>query len=174
MRLKMRSDYVLNEEPIEDQELFTEEQLAEQETLRQENAVKRQAIELVVKEFFEKNEQAKALDKALKPMNADIKSYFRSADEKSILIDDILAEYSVRSGASTMNADALLAKLKKLKLKHLIKKVEVINMAAFEKLIYDQLLDANLFTDCIVTGSSSEVLVIKKKKAKKSKKDDVE
>lgn len=134
-----------------------------------EDKVLKTTIEEKVMNFFEMNEQTKSLKKKLDPLNKEIKDHFRSSEEHTLTVGDVVAEFTIRDGSTSMNSEELLKVLKKLKRKDLIKKVEIPDTEAIEKLIYDQELDAKLFAECIVTGTPTEVLVVKR--AKKSKGD---
>lgn len=123
-----------------------------------------------IKQFFDLDQQVKRMTKQTDPLKVDIKDYFRTKTEKSMQIGDIVAEFKIQERCTT-NAEKLVEKLKKLKRKDLIKKIEVPDMQTIEKLIYDQELDASLLADCIET-KEVEVLTVKKAKPKKSEEEE--
>lgn len=124
-------------------------------------------VEAKITNFFDMNERAKSLKKMLDPLNKEIKDFFRGREETTLKVGDVVAEFTVREGSASMDSEKLLKLLKKIKRKDLIKKVEIPDTIAIEKLLYDQELDAKLFAQCVVTGSPVEVLVIKKAKKEK-------
>jgi hypothetical protein len=128
-------------------------------------------IEKKITEFYGMNEQTKFLKKKLDPLKEEIKGYFRGIEDTTIIVDEVEAVFAIREGSSSMNSEKLIAKLKKLKRKDLIKKIEVPDLVEVEKLIYNDQGFAKLLADCVVQGSPTEVLTIKKHKAKKQEED---
>jgi hypothetical protein len=125
-----------------------------------------------IRKFFDDNEQAKKLKKILEPLNKEIKDHLRNVETGIETVDDIQAVLSIQNRQS-MNSDKLLAKLKKLKRKDLIRKIETPDMEKIEKLIYEQQLDASVLADCLET-KQVEVLTIGKVKKKKEESEDAE
>ena len=89
--------------------------------------------------------------------NKEIKSIMLGAGLREFVVDDIKATCSV-SERQDFIEEALIAKLKEMKVQGIIKKKEYVDMDALENAIYNGKIDAAALADC---QTKKEVVTLK-------------
>lgn len=79
--------------------------------------------------------------------NKEIKSIMLGAGLREFIVDDIKASCSV-SEREDFIEEALIAKLKEMKVRGIVKKKEYVDMDALENAIYNGKIDAAALADC--------------------------
>lgn len=95
--------------------------------------------------------------------NKEIKSIMLEAGLKEFVVDDIKASCSV-SEREDFIEEALIAKLKKMKVPGIVKKKEYVDMDALENAIYNGKIDAAALADC---QTKKEVVTLRVTKLKR-------
>lgn len=95
--------------------------------------------------------------------NKEIKSIMLEAGLKEFVVDDIKASCSV-SEREDFIEEALIAKLKKMKVPGIVKKKEYVDMDALENAIYNGKIDAAALADC---QTKKEVVTLRVSKLKR-------
>ncbi len=95
--------------------------------------------------------------------NKKIKSIMLEARLKEFIVDDIKASCSV-SEREDFIEEALIAKLKEMKVRGIVKKKEYVDMDALENAIYNGKIDAAALADC---QTKKEVVTLKVTKLKR-------
>jgi hypothetical protein len=95
--------------------------------------------------------------------NKEIKSIMLGAEMGEFVVDDIKASCSV-SVREDFVEEALIAKLKEMKIRGVIKKKEYVDMDALENAIYNGKVDAASLADC---QTKKEVVTLRVSKLKR-------
>ena len=95
--------------------------------------------------------------------NKEIKSIMLGAGFREFVVDDIKATCSV-SEREDFIEEALIAKLKKMKVPGIVKKKEYVDMDALENAIYNGKIDAATLADC---QTKKEVVTLRVTKLKR-------
>lgn len=95
--------------------------------------------------------------------NKEIKAIMLGAELGEFIVDDIKASCSV-SEREDFIEEALIAKLKEMKIRGIVKKKEYVDMDALENAIYSGKIDAALLADC---QTKKEVVTLRVSKVKK-------
>ena len=95
--------------------------------------------------------------------NKEIKTIMLGAELGEFIVDDIKASCSV-SEREDFIEEALIAKLKEMKIRGIVKKKDYVDMDALENAIYSGKIDAALLADC---QTKKEVVTLKVSKVKK-------
>lgn len=95
--------------------------------------------------------------------NKEIKSIMLGAQLGEFVVDDIKASCSV-SEREDFIEEALIAKLKEMKIRGIVKKKEYVDMDALENAIYNGKIDAALLADC---QTKKEVVTLRVTKLKR-------
>jgi hypothetical protein len=95
--------------------------------------------------------------------NKEIKSIMLEAGLREFVVDDIKASCSV-SEREDFIEEALIAKLKEMKVRGIVKKKEYVDMDALENAIYNGKIDAAALADC---QTKKEVVTLKVTKLKR-------
>ena len=95
--------------------------------------------------------------------NKEIKSIMLGAGLREFVVDDIKASCSV-SEREDFIEEALIAKLKEMKVQGIVKKKEYVDMDALENAIYNGKIDAAALADC---QTKKEVVTLKVTKLKR-------
>jgi hypothetical protein len=95
--------------------------------------------------------------------NKEIKSIMLGAGLREFVVDDIKASCSV-SEREDFIEEALIAKLKEMKVRGIVKKKEYVDMDALENAIYNGKIDAAVLADC---QTKKEVVTLKVTKLKR-------
>jgi hypothetical protein len=95
--------------------------------------------------------------------NKEIKSIMLGAQLGEFIVDDIKASCSV-SEREDFIEEALIAKLKEMKIRGIVKKKEYVDMDALENAIYNGKIDAALLADC---QTKKEVVTLRVSKLKR-------
>ena len=95
--------------------------------------------------------------------NKEIKSIMLGAEMGEFIVDDIKASCSV-SEREDFIEEALIAKLKEMKIRGIVKKKEYVDMDALENAIYNGKVDAASLADC---QTKKEVVTLRVTKLKR-------
>ena len=95
--------------------------------------------------------------------NKEIKSIMLGAGLREFIVDDIKASCSV-SEREDFIEEALIAKLKEMKVRGIVKKKEYVDMDALENAIYNGKIDAAALADC---QTKKEVVTLRVTKLKR-------
>lgn len=95
--------------------------------------------------------------------NKEIKTIMLGAELGEFIVDDIKASCSV-SEREDFIEEALIAKLKEMKIRGIVKKKDYVDMDALENAIYSGKIDAALLADC---QTKKEVVTLRVSKVKK-------
>ena len=95
--------------------------------------------------------------------NKEIKSIMLGAELGEFIVDDIKASVSI-SEREDFIEEALIAKLKEMKVRGIVKKKEYVDMDALENAIYNGKIDAALLQDC---QTKKEVVTLRVTKLKR-------
>lgn len=95
--------------------------------------------------------------------NKEIKSIMLGAQLGEFIVDDIKASCSI-SEREDFIEEALIAKLKEMKVRGIVKKKEYVDMDALENAIYNGKIDAATLADC---QTKKEVVTLKVTKLKR-------
>lgn len=95
--------------------------------------------------------------------NKEIKSIMLGAELGEFVVDDIKASCSV-SEREDFIEEALIAKLKEMKVRGIVKKKEYVDMDALESAIYNGKIDAAALADC---QTKKEVVTLRVTKLKR-------
>ncbi len=98
--------------------------------------------------------------------NKEIKSIMLGAGLREFVVDDIKASCSI-SEREDFIEEALIAKLKKMKVPGIVKKKEYVDMDALENAIYNGKIDAAALADC---QTKKEVVTLRVNKLKRKSK----
>lgn len=112
--------------------------------------------------YQENKVQMDAYKKVADRYNKEIKSVMKDADIKEFEVGDLRAVYSV-SKRENFIEEALIEKIKALKIRGVVKKKEYVDMDALENAIYNGKVDAATLADCKET---KEVITLRISKAK--------
>lgn len=95
--------------------------------------------------------------------NKEIKTIMLGAELGEFIVDDIKASCSV-SEREDFIEEALIVKLKEMKIRGIVKKKDYVDMDALENAIYSGKIDAALLADC---QTKKEVVTLRVSKVKK-------
>ena len=95
--------------------------------------------------------------------NKEIKTIMLGAELGEFIVDDIKASVSI-SEREDFIEEALIAKLKEMKIRGIVKKKEYVDMDALENAIYNGKIDAALLADC---QTKKEVVTLRVTKLKR-------
>lgn len=118
-------------------------------------------FELIVKEYFEKNEVKKAADKIVKELGPKIKEFMKSFGGEKIV--DGLKVSIRKSQKKTMNEEKLLEICKTLNQPNLIKTKEYVDEEVLETLIYNKIIKATDIEPAMEITESEALYVTKTK-----------
>lgn len=101
----------------------------------------------IVPRYYSQKSEMDAIKKVVDKENAEIKSLMKESSLTEFEIDDIRATYSISERQDFME-EALIEKIKALKVKGIIKKKEYVDMDALENAIYHEKIDAAELAPC--------------------------
>ena len=138
------------------------EQLSMFENEKRENTAEQRLAELLPIYHTQKSEMD-SIKKVVEKENAEIKTLMQSADIPEFVAGDIKATCSV-SERQDFIEEALIEKVKELKVRGIVKKKEYVDMDALENAIYNGKIDAAALAPCQTTKSVITLRVSKVKR----------
>ena len=138
------------------------EQLSMFENEKRENTAEQRLAELLPIYHKQKSEMD-SIKKVVDKENAEIKTLMQSADIPEFVAGDIKATCSV-SERQDFIEEALIEKVKELKVRGIVKKKEYVDMDALENAIYNGKINAAALASCQTTKSVVTLRVSKVKR----------
>ena len=132
------------------------------EVLAKEKRAKERLTELLPIYYTQKSEMD-SIKKVVDEENTEIKALMRESNLSEFVAGDIKATCSV-SERQDFIEEALIAKLKEMKVPGIVKKKEYVDMDALENAIYNGKIDAAALADC---QTKKEVVTLRVSKIKK-------
>lgn len=111
------------------------------------------------KQYLELKDTEKKTKADIATINSEFKQYLKDNTTAVVKTSNYEVKLSERVTENFI-ADKLLERCKELNALHLIKTIEVVDMDAFQKTLYDGEIEPTLFKDCIET-KVAEVLTVK-------------
>ena len=111
------------------------------------------------KQYLDLKDTEKKTKADIATINSEFKQHLKEVNQTEVKTDNFEIKVAERV-TETFNNEKLLERCKELNALHLIKTIEVVDMEAFQKTLYDGEIEPTLFKDCIET-KVAEVLTVK-------------